>query len=317
MSGGDSKPDPYNQKDPPKRSKAKDEEQLPKSYRGAVKPKRIEIQPNGRKKFVYDCEHCGKEGKWDARKTAKHAFCDRKCSHEWQKYGRKPVIHSPEHSKAQSKRMKDLWADPEFRANQTKAIQEVMQTPAYKERHRKAAKEVASRPEWKEKQSKAHKGKKRPPEVGRKISEAKMGHTVSDETREKLAEANSGEKCFFWKGGISGEKSKFYASWEWGKQKERTKARDDYTCLGCGWNEEELEEIGQKLNSHHVIPLEEYEGDWKSYPDDKIATVCDTCHGVSEYQDGDEKWPVNGRGEDARLDRLSNPKSQQTTLDEF
>lgn len=78
-----------------------------------------------------------------------------------------------------------------------------------------------------------------------------------------------------------------------------------------------LKAVDQTLNSHHVIPLEDYEGEWKSYPDDKIATVCDTCHGASEYQDGEEKWPVNGRGDDAQLDRLSNPKSEQSTLDEF
>ena len=37
----------------------------------------------------------------------------------------------------------------------------------------------------------------------------------------------------------------------------------------------------------------------------------------SKYQDGQEKSPVNGRGEDARLERLSNPESKQTTLDDF
>lgn len=140
---------------------------------------------------------------------------------------------------------------------------------------------------------------------------------VSNETREKLVKANSGENSYFWKGGVSGNKAKFYAGWQWGKQKKRTRARDDNTCQGCGQNKKELEEVGQKLNSHHIIPLEDYDGDWNSYPDEKIATLCDTCHGVSEYQDGNEKWPVNGHGEDARLDRLSNPENTQKTLDDF
>ena len=69
--------------------------------------------------------------------------------------------------------------------------------------------------------------------------------------------------------------------------------------------------------SYHVIPLEEYDGDWYRYPDEKVVTLCTVCHGATEYQDGKEKWPVNGRGEDARLDRLSNPMSEQTTLDDF
>lgn len=75
--------------------------------------------------------------------------------------------------------------------------------------------------------------------------------------------------------------------------------------------------VNQSLNCHHVIPLEDYEGNWHSYPDEKVQTLCDTCHGASEYQKGEEKWPVNGRGEDARLDRLSNPEGRQTELDDF
>jgi hypothetical protein len=316
VSGGDSGADPYYQADPPEKSNAKGE-YLPKSYRNAVKPKRIEVLPDGSKKFVYDCEHCGKEGKFDKRKTAKHAFCNRKCSHEWQKYGRPPPVLSPEGAKRIGQRTKELWADPAHRAKRMEAQRKATQTPEYREKHKKAAKEVASRPEWKEKQSEAHRGKKRTPEVGKKISEAKMGHSVSDETREKLAEAARGEKSSFWRGGVSGEKAKFYASWQWKKQTERTMTRDNHTCQGCGWTEEEVKAAGQTLNSHHMIPLENYEEDWDKYPDEKVTTLCDTCHGASEYQKGEEKWPVNGRGEDARLDRLSNPESRQATLDEF
>ena len=133
MSGGSSKPDPYHQRDPPKRSKEKKEEQLPKSYRDAVKPKRIETLPNRRKKFVYNCAHCGKEIEFDKRKTAKHAFCDRKCSHEWQKYGRSPPPPmSPEGRKRHIQKQKELWADPVHRAMRMKAMKKAMQTPEYR-----------------------------------------------------------------------------------------------------------------------------------------------------------------------------------------
>ena len=94
MSGGSSGTDPYHQKDPPKRSKAKEEE-LPESYRNSVKPKRIEATPSspeyprGKTVYYYDCEHCAEEIK-GKRKTRRHAFCDRSCQHEWQKYGKPP-----------------------------------------------------------------------------------------------------------------------------------------------------------------------------------------------------------------------------------
>jgi cytochrome c553 len=66
-----------------------------------------------------------------------------------------------------------------------------------------------------------------------------------------------------------------------------------------------------------VIPLEEYDADWYSYPDEKVVTLCTSCHGATEYQQDEEKWPINGRGDEAKLDRLANPKSEQTTLDEY
>jgi hypothetical protein len=64
-------------------------------------------------------------------------------------------------------------------------------------------------------------------------------------------------------------------------------------------------------------PLEDYDGDWYKYSDGMVTTLCDTCHGASEYQKSVEKWPVNGRGEEARLDRLSNLRCRQAVLDDF
>ena len=304
MSGGSSKPDPYHQKDPPKRSKAKDEELLPKSYRGAVKPKRIDILPKGQKRFVYDCKHCGKERSFEKRKTAKNAFCDRNCSHEWQKYGRPPPVLSPEGAKRIGKRTKDLWADPAHRAKRMDAHRKATQTPEFRAKHKKAAKEVASRPDWKEKQSKARKGKKRPPEVGRNISAAKMGHPVSEETRKKLSEANKGENNPAFKDGRSSERQRFYRSNEWGEQRERVLKRDNHTCQGCGWTDDEV----KRLQCHHIDPLADTEYEWDKYPDDMVVPLCEVCHPPTESQDGKMKKPLNGRGSNAKPERLNNPK---------
>jgi hypothetical protein len=260
---------------------------------------------------VYNCTHCGKE-KFDKRKTSKHAFCDRKCSHEWQKYGRPPPKLSPEGAKRIGKRTKELWADPEHRAKRMAAHQKATQTPEYRAKLKKSAKEVASHPEWREKQSKAHKGKKRPPEVGRKISAAKMGHPVSDETKAKLAKACGGENSPFYIDGRSSEKQKFYRSWEWQKQKKRALENNNRTCQGCGWTEEEA----GTLECHHIDPLGETEYEWKRYPDDLVVPLCKVCHPVTEGQDGRMKRPLNGRGDDAKLDRLENPPWKQGRLSE-
>ena len=316
MSGGKSNVDPYYQKDPPKRSKSKKGPPVPKSYRNAVKPKKIEVippcpeHPRGKTLYYYDCNHCGKETK-GARKTAKHAFCDRSCHHEWQKYTKSTF--SDEARRKISEAGKRSWGNQERRAKRIESMRKAVQSPEYREKRSEIAKEVSSRPEWKEKQSKAHKGKKRPPEVGRKVSEAKMGHEVSEETRRKLSEANKGEKSSFYIDGRSSERQKFYRGWIWRKQRGRVLYRDNRTCQGCGWTEDEA----GPLEGHHIDPLRETEYDWNRYPDDLVASLCDVCHPKSDKQEGRMRWPINGRGDEARLERLRDPKSWQTCLDEF
>jgi hypothetical protein len=317
LSGGKSKPDPYYQKDPPKKPKSDKEEPLPKSYRNAVKPVRIVDRPDGKREFYYRCEHCGDVFKSDKRKKHRRAFHNKKCQYEWQKYGQERYTPTPEHRKERSRRAKALWQDPAMRKKMIDGLRKAYSDPELRKRLSDRSKEVASRPEWKEKQSKAHKGKKKPPEVGKKISEAKMGHPVSEETRKKLADAARGEKSFFWKGGVSGERQRFYRSWHWRMQSERVMNRDDHTCQGCGWTKSEVEKRDEKMDVHHVKPLEKWEGDENDYPDDLLTTLCRVCHSKSEYQDEELKGPLNGRGDDARLDRLNSPKSRQSSLDDF
>jgi hypothetical protein len=320
MSGGKSKVDPYYQKDPPKKKNRPDqEEELPKSYRNAVKPLRIEKGPGRKTYFYYRCEHCHEVIKTDKRKTRPRAFHDRECRDEWQRYAKPKQEFTQARRKQLSEISKKRWADPVFRKKQVEIIRGFTQTPEYRKTRSMIAKEVASRPEWKRKQSLAHKGKKRPPEVGRKISKSKMGHTVSKETRKKLADANRGESCLFWKGGVSNKRQLFYSSWEWSIQSERVKRRDDYTCQGCGWTRDDLKraEVKKGLPVHHVIPLEEWDGDPSEYPDFLLTTMCANCHSKSDNHDGAMKWPRNSRGDKAKPENLENPRERQTSLDEF
>jgi len=71
------------------------------------------------------------------------------------------------------------------------------------------------------------------------------------------------------------------------------------------------------MSGHYVIPLEDWEDDWYDDSDELVTTLCEVCYRKSEYQDAKMKWPINGRGDDARLERLRDPKSSQTYLDEF
>ncbi|MHA1769957.1 MAG: HNH endonuclease [Candidatus Thorarchaeota archaeon] len=175
-----------------------------------------------------------------------------------------------------------------------------MSTPEYREKRRMTAKEVASRPEWRRKQSLAHKGKKRPPEVGRKVSEAKKGHKVTEETRRKLSEANRGPKSRFWKGGISDKSQLYLSSSKWQNKSLEIKKRDGFKCQACGWTIKEA----SRLSVHHIVPRRSWLGDLDDYPDGFLVTLCNVCHAKTEQQKSYLKVPINGRGENARLDRL-------------
>ena len=140
-----------------------------------------------------------------------------------------------------------------------------------------------------------------------------MVHEVSEETIRKLSEANKGKKSSFYIDGRSSERQKFYRSWIWRKQRGRVLYRDDRTCQGCGWTEDEA----GPLEGHHIDPLRDTEYDWNRYPDDLVASLCDVCHPKSDKQEGRMRWPINGRSDEARLERLRDPKSWQTCLDEF
>lgn len=299
MSGG-SNPDPYYQADPPKREK------VPKTYRDAVKPIKIErIQSKdkrGTKKiYYYKCEHCGEVFKTGIRKKHKRAFCSRNCNYEWQKYGKPTPEYSEEQRRAMAKRTREQWKDPEIRHKRVEGIREAAQTDEYRSKQSQIAKEVASRPEWKRKQSLAHKGKKRPSEVGRKVSKAKMGHEVTMEAREKISRALSGPKNPSYIDGRSSERQSFYRSYIWQQQRERVSERDKHTCQGCGRTEEEV----GSLSGHHIEPLRTTKFDWADYPDELVVTLCKKCHNKSDSQPGRFKKPVNARGKTGHLERLN------------
>ncbi|MHA2064446.1 MAG: HNH endonuclease [Candidatus Thorarchaeota archaeon] len=99
----------------------------------------------------------------------------------------------------------------------------------------------------------------------------------------------------------------------------RTGKRDDYTCQGCGWNQDDMKRANVKkgLPVHHVIPLEDWDGEPSEYPDFLLSTMCPNCHSKSDNHVGAMKWPRSSRGDKAKPENLENPRERQTSLDEF
>ena len=113
--------------------------------------------------------------------------------------------------------------------------------------------EILHTPEINKKRGDAHKGMHYSEESKKKISLSRMGNknwAKRPEVRKKIAETLrskklTGEKCRFWKGGITPLNSKIRQSIEFRLWREAVFARDNWTC-------QKYRIKGGKLHSHHI-----------------------------------------------------------------
>lgn len=98
-------------------------------------------------------------------------------------------------------------------------------------------------------------GKKRPP--------------FSEETRKKMSDVKKGEKCHFWKGGISPINQKIRTSLEYRLWRESVFKRDNFTCQWC-------KQTGGKLNADH-IKMFAFHSELR-FAIDNGRTLCESCH---------------------------------------
>jgi hypothetical protein len=106
-------------------------------------------------------------------------------------------------------------------------------------------------------------GKKRPNLVSeeyKKILRKKMignkfskGNVMSLDSRKKISDSTKGEKCHFWKGGVTPINNTIRRSLEYRLWRESVYIRDNFTCVWCGAKSC----IGNKviLNADHIKPF--------------------------------------------------------------
>ncbi len=119
------------------------------------------------------------------------------------------------------------------------------------------------------------KGKTNTLEHRMKLSISHTGKKLSEETRNKMSKAHEGEKCHFWKGGISKLCIyKHYRNSEYKKWREKVFKRNKYTCQKCG-------EKGCFIHPHH---LKSYTFFPKlRYVTDNGTTLCVPCHRLTHF----------------------------------
>ena len=118
----------------------------------------------------------------------------------------------------------------------------------------------------------SEKTKKKISEMAKRIGTGKWmkGRKLSIEIRRKISESLKGEKCYYWKGGVSLENHKIRTGIEFRLWREAVFARDNWTCQKCGDNK------GHYLHPHHIQ-------NFAQYPELRFAinngiTLCRKCH---------------------------------------
>ena len=106
--------------------------------------------------------------------------------------------------------------------------------------------------------------------IGKKQTpEQKLNHS------NKMKGKFSGNKNYFWKGGIY--KSKYPSVFN-GQLKLKIRIRDKFTCQECRIKEEDYK---RKLDIHHI------DYDKKNNKEDNLISLCKKCHGKTQFKKKD------------------------------
>ena len=109
-----------------------------------------------------------------------------------------------------------------------------------------------------------------------------QGKKFSEEHKKKISRANSGEKSYYWKGGLSRNKQGTPKYRQW---RSDIFQRDNWTCQTCGTRSGEGTSIF--LEPHHIKS-------WAKYPElrynlDNGITLCRECHKLTDNYKGKNK----------------------------
>jgi len=133
--------------------------------------------------------------------------------------------------------------------------------------------------ETKKRMSISNRGRIVTEEHKRKQSIAMTGRTASEETKRKQSKSHSGDKCHFWKGGISFDP---YCQKFSRQLRKKIRDRDNHTCQLCSEKEN-----GRRLDVHHV-------NHDKQNCEPQLIALCHNCHSkVNHHRDHYEEVFMN------------------------
>jgi len=103
----------------------------------------------------------------------------------------------------------------------------------------------------------------------KKRREQRLGKKHTEETKRKIGEAKKGNKCPFWKGGITPKNHLLRMSLENKLWRESVFEYDNYICWIC-------RERGMELNAHHLLDFSDFSE--LRFVRSNGLTLCHFCH---------------------------------------
>jgi hypothetical protein len=310
LSGGGSSTDPYYTPTPSQ------------SNQDATKPKRIEIDSQGKKKYVYDCANCGNEFKNDSPRRYKNAYCGEKCRRA--AFGalgtaKKGQHRSEEDRKKMSEGQKKAWKNPQKRENRMKGKKSRKQRGPNKNPRKSKGKtyhytcsgcgkhfETKVKRKGEQKYHSNECKNKNQGRFQRKGEYVPCANPNCNNQFYKKASREDKKYCSmdcaksdpnYWQRVAETMKERYGRNWEWqGWEEKRTdpqiweplaakmRNQDQQKCQSCN---EDWKRGQDRFPVHHIIPWSQGgpDEDWN------LILLCPRCHRKTDAQGGPVRFP--------------------------
>ena len=271
MSGGNSKPDPYYSKDPPKKTPKKSNvrrgwhhsEETKEKMRQRAQARWEDPEYRKRMSEAYRHRQYTDEGRAKISAKIKKQWEDSEYR-EKVSTGLKRTMKDPEQRRVRSEKGKEAWADQERRKKQSRRTKERWKDSEYRRKVTEGVRKAVKDPKW----IKAH-------------SDALTKRWENSEYRKRQLELmRKGLK----ERGLIGQRAPHRRRRKQERIYDRIRQRDNHTCRVC----RKQDSKGARLHVHHVIPrrMGGPDEDWN------LATLCPSCHRKADAQPGNVKLPL-------------------------
>ena len=244
--------------------------------------KECRIEGSKKKKYYFDCAHCGEEvvrppslveemGDYEL----KNHFCDKECE---SKYKQENWVGENHH----------LWKDNTVTRNCDECDSEIEVNQYYigKLEHHFCDHDCHTEFQIEQKYDDCeYCGEEFELTPVQRMHQNDRHFCSKDHWKLWMSDMQAGEKNNAWRGG----KEAYYGP-NWNRVRKEVLSRDSYECQNCSMTRDEhYDQFGIDFDVHHIEPLRTFNRNWsKANNPENLITLCRTCHMKAEHGDINE-----------------------------